>query len=196
MERTQTSVGGRDARNQAWPEQRPCYYEQVLCWGPGVSGLNQRGTGLGNLTTGPGASASCTSVWETLLNRFPLAQGLQGPRRSQRQAFQVSDSPGSHPDSLHPSLGEEQAPGLLPPQPCFEPRSPGLTPWGSPLPTQGGWGLWSPWSPCSGTCTDPAHPAWRSRSRLCLANCTGGAASQERPCNLPSCTGAPSGPDL
>ncbi|XP_068828902.1 LOW QUALITY PROTEIN: SCO-spondin-like [Capricornis sumatraensis] len=55
----------------------------------------------------------------------------------------------------------------------------------------GGWGLWSPWSPCSGTCTDPAHPAWRSRSRLCLANCTGGAASQERPCNLPSCTELP-----
>lgn len=112
MERTQTSVGGRDARNQAWPERRPCYREQVLYLGPGVSGLNQRATGL---TTGPGAWASCTSVWETLLSRFPLAQGLQGPQWSQRQAFQVSDSPGSHPDSLHPSLWEEQAPGLLPP---------------------------------------------------------------------------------
>ena len=167
--------------------------------GPGVSGLNQRETGLGNLTTSPGAWASCTSAWETLLNRFPLAQGLQGPRWSQRQAFQVSDSPGSHPDSLHPSPWGRASPGP-PPSPALlraqEPRSPGLTPWGSPLPTQGGWGLWSPWSPCSGTCTDPAHPAWRSRSRLCLANCTGGAASQERPCNLPSCTGAPSGPDL
>ncbi|CAK7295104.1 SSPO [Vulpes lagopus] len=52
----------------------------------------------------------------------------------------------------------------------------------------GGWGPWSPWSPCSHTCTDPTHPAWRSRTRLCLANCTGGDASQKRPCNLPSCT--------
>lgn len=56
------------------------------------------------------------------------------------------------------------------------------------LPT-GGWGPWSPWSPCSHSCTDPAHPAWRSRTRLCLANCTVGDSSQERPCNLPSCTG-------
>ncbi|XP_016050982.1 PREDICTED: SCO-spondin [Miniopterus natalensis] len=55
----------------------------------------------------------------------------------------------------------------------------------------GGWGLWSPWSPCSRSCTDPAQPAWRSRSRLCLANCTGRDTSQERPCNLPSCTGLP-----
>ncbi|KAM9077004.1 LOW QUALITY PROTEIN: SCO-spondin-like [Megaptera novaeangliae] len=51
----------------------------------------------------------------------------------------------------------------------------------------GGWGLWSPWSPCSSSCTDPTHPAWGSRTRLCLANCRG-ASSQERPCNLPSCT--------
>lgn len=55
----------------------------------------------------------------------------------------------------------------------------------------GGWGPWSPWSPCSHTCTDPTHPAWRSRTRLCLANCTSGDPSQERPCNLPSCTELP-----
>ncbi|XP_048069099.1 SCO-spondin [Ursus arctos] len=54
-----------------------------------------------------------------------------------------------------------------------------------------GWGPWSPWSPCSHTCTDPTNPAWRSRTRLCLANCTGGDTSQERPCNLPSCTELP-----
>ncbi|XP_069932953.1 SCO-spondin [Oryctolagus cuniculus] len=52
----------------------------------------------------------------------------------------------------------------------------------------GGWGPWSPWSPCSRSCTDPTHPAWRSRSRLCLANCTVGDPTQERPCNMPSCT--------
>ncbi|XP_078198084.1 SCO-spondin isoform X14 [Callithrix jacchus] len=55
----------------------------------------------------------------------------------------------------------------------------------------GGWGPWSPWSPCSRSCTDPARPAWRSRTRLCLANCTVGDPSQERPCNLPSCTELP-----
>ncbi|XP_008583107.1 PREDICTED: SCO-spondin, partial [Galeopterus variegatus] len=52
----------------------------------------------------------------------------------------------------------------------------------------GGWGPWSPWSPCSHSCTDLSHPAWRSRTRLCLANCTVGDPWQERPCNLPSCT--------
>nr|XP_044630662.1 SCO-spondin [Equus asinus] len=55
----------------------------------------------------------------------------------------------------------------------------------------GGWGLWSPWSPCSSSCTDPARPALRSRTRLCLVNCTSGDTSQERPCNLPSCTELP-----
>ncbi|XP_053409722.1 SCO-spondin-like [Nycticebus coucang] len=55
----------------------------------------------------------------------------------------------------------------------------------------GGWGPWYPWSPCSGSCTDPAHPAWRSRTRLCLANCTVGSSLQKRPCNLPSCTEVP-----
>ncbi|KAM5255351.1 SCO-spondin-like [Ctenodactylus gundi] len=55
----------------------------------------------------------------------------------------------------------------------------------------GGWGPWSPWSPCSRSCTDPAHPAWRSRTRLCLANCTMGEPVQARPCNLPSCTELP-----
>ncbi|XP_008064182.1 SCO-spondin [Carlito syrichta] len=55
----------------------------------------------------------------------------------------------------------------------------------------GGWGPWSLWSPCSRSCTDPAHPAWRSRTRLCLANCTMGETSQERPCNLPSCSELP-----
>ncbi|XP_005404818.1 PREDICTED: SCO-spondin [Chinchilla lanigera] len=54
-----------------------------------------------------------------------------------------------------------------------------------------GWGLWSPWSPCSRSCTDPARPAWRSRLRPCLANCTVGEPTQERPCNLPSCTELP-----
>uniref|UniRef100_A0A8D2ECW6 SCO-spondin n=1 Tax=Theropithecus gelada TaxID=9565 RepID=A0A8D2ECW6_THEGE len=55
----------------------------------------------------------------------------------------------------------------------------------------GGWGPWSSWSPCSRSCTDPARPAWRSRTRLCLANCTMGDPLQERPCNLPSCTELP-----
>ncbi|XP_037691794.1 SCO-spondin-like [Choloepus didactylus] len=55
----------------------------------------------------------------------------------------------------------------------------------------GGWGPWSPWSPCSRSCTDPAHPAWRSRTRLCLANCTSGDTTEARPCNLPSCTELP-----
>ena len=165
------SVRGRDTRNQAWPEQRPCYREQVLCLGPGVSGLNQTVTGLGNLTTGPGAWALCTSVWETFLSRFPLAQGLQGPRWSQRQAFQVSDSLDSHPDSLHPSLWEEQVPGLLPPQPCFwEPRSPGLSPRGSPLPPKvaGAYGPHGPPAPAPAQ-TQPtllgaaaAASAWRT----------------------------------
>ncbi|XP_044534907.1 SCO-spondin-like [Gracilinanus agilis] len=55
----------------------------------------------------------------------------------------------------------------------------------------GGWGTWSPWSPCSRSCTDPAHPALRGRSRHCLANCTSGESTQERPCNLPLCTAMP-----
>ncbi|KAM9651443.1 SCO-spondin-like [Trichechus inunguis] len=50
------------------------------------------------------------------------------------------------------------------------------------------WGPWSPWSLCSRNCTDPARPAWRHRDRLCLANCSSAGATQERPCNLPSCT--------
>ncbi|XP_017177065.1 SCO-spondin isoform X4 [Mus musculus] len=72
---------------------------------------------------------------------------------------------------------------------CFSPECPGTA--GSTVEPvtglAGGWGPWSPWSPCSHSCTDPAHPAWRSRTRLCLANCTVGDSSQERPCNLPSC---------
>ncbi|XP_012589306.1 PREDICTED: SCO-spondin [Condylura cristata] len=52
----------------------------------------------------------------------------------------------------------------------------------------GGWGPWSPWSPCSHSCTDPARPALRGRTRLCPGNCTRGDTSQQRPCNLPSCT--------
>ncbi|XP_042533232.1 SCO-spondin-like [Dipodomys spectabilis] len=58
----------------------------------------------------------------------------------------------------------------------------------------GAWGPWSLWSPCSHSCTDPARPAWRSRARLCLANCTSGDPSQARPCNLPSCTELPGCP--
>ncbi|KAG8508993.1 LOW QUALITY PROTEIN: SCO-spondin, partial [Galemys pyrenaicus] len=59
-------------------------------------------------------------------------------------------------------------------------------------------GSWGPWSPCSRSCTDPARPALRSCSRLCLGNCTRGDTSQERPCNLPSCTeaGCPTGMEL
>ncbi|XP_068939311.1 SCO-spondin-like [Petaurus breviceps papuanus] len=53
-----------------------------------------------------------------------------------------------------------------------------------------GWGTWSPWSPCSRSCTDPTHPTLRGRSRHCLANCTSGESIQERPCNLPLCTGS------
>ncbi|XP_055461492.1 SCO-spondin [Psammomys obesus] len=78
---------------------------------------------------------------------------------------------------------------------CFSPDCPGTS--GSTVEPEpvtglaGGWGPWWPWSPCSHSCTDPAHPAWRSRTRLCLANCTVGESSQERPCNLPSCTALP-----
>ncbi|KAH0520309.1 SCO-spondin [Microtus ochrogaster] len=62
---------------------------------------------------------------------------------------------------------------------CFSPECPG------------GWGPWSPWSPCSRSCTDPVQPTLRSRTRLCLGNCTVGDSLQERPCNLPSCTALP-----
>uniref|UniRef100_A0A2I3GQ68 SCO-spondin n=1 Tax=Nomascus leucogenys TaxID=61853 RepID=A0A2I3GQ68_NOMLE len=60
--------------------------------------------------------------------------------------------------------------------------SQGTLPTPSPLPPPADWGPWSSWSPCS-------RP--RSRTRLCLANCTMGDPLQERPCNLPSCTELP-----
>ncbi|XP_074841635.1 SCO-spondin-like [Carettochelys insculpta] len=54
-----------------------------------------------------------------------------------------------------------------------------------------GFSLWSPWSPCSKTCTDPAAPATKTRTRACGggANCTG-EPFQEQACNLPQCTEA------
>uniref|UniRef100_UPI004038E811 SCO-spondin-like n=1 Tax=Callospermophilus lateralis TaxID=76772 RepID=UPI004038E811 len=85
-------------------------------------------------------------------------QGCQGPRQDLEYCISP-DCPGAEGSTAEPVTG---------------------------LP--GGWGPWAPWSPCSRSCTDPTHPAWRSRTRLCLTNCTVGRPSQERPCNLPSCT--------
>ncbi|XP_006887346.1 PREDICTED: SCO-spondin [Elephantulus edwardii] len=71
---------------------------------------------------------------------------------------------------------------------CSSPDCPGV----EVKPTTGipaAWGPWSSWSSCSRSCTDPTRPAWRHRARLCWANCTRADAMQERPCNLPSCTG-------
>ncbi|KAM6201811.1 SCO-spondin-like [Rhynchocyon petersi] len=102
---------------------------------------------------------------------------------------------------VHPSHGSQDCLGPHQDlQPCSSPDCPGerlkrLTgrpvgqhySWGS----AGAWGPWSPWSSCSRSCTDPIRPAWRHRARLCLANCTSMDATQERPCNLPSCTEPP-----
>nr|XP_045016023.1 SCO-spondin [Jaculus jaculus] len=109
--------------------------------------------------------------------------GGLGTRTRTRQCLHPTPAPGG-PGCHGPSQDLEY---------CPSPDCPGAA--GSTVEPvsslPGGWGPWSSWAPCSHSCTDPAHPAWRSRTRLCLANCTGGDPSQERPCNLPSCTGLP-----
>ncbi|XP_045352374.1 SCO-spondin-like [Leopardus geoffroyi] len=109
--------------------------------------------------------------------------GGLGTRTRSRQCVQASLAPGSQG-----CRGTRQELKYCPSPDCPGAEGSTVEPVTS-LP--GGWGPWSPWSPCSRTCTDPAHPAWRGRARLCLANCTGGDTSQERPCNLPSCTELP-----
>uniref|UniRef100_A0A8D0TL61 SCO-spondin n=1 Tax=Sus scrofa TaxID=9823 RepID=A0A8D0TL61_PIG len=104
--------------------------------------------------------------------------GGLGTRTRSRQCVRPAPAPGGQ--SCHGPRQDLEY--------CPSPDCPGE---GRTLSPPGDWGLWSPWSPCSSTCTDPAHPAWRSRSRLCLANCTGGVTSQWRPCNLPFCTELP-----
>ncbi|GAB5568912.1 otogelin-like protein [Prionailurus iriomotensis] len=109
--------------------------------------------------------------------------GGLGTRTRSRQCVQASLAPGSQG-----CRGTRQELKYCPSPDCPGAEGSTVEPVTS-LP--GGWGPWSPWSPCSRTCTDPAHPARRGRARLCLANCTGGDTSQERPCNLPSCTELP-----
>ncbi|XP_039109837.1 SCO-spondin-like [Hyaena hyaena] len=109
--------------------------------------------------------------------------GGLGTRTRSRQCVRASLTPGSQG-----CRGTRQELKYCPSPDC--PGAEGST--AEPVTSlPGGWGPWSPWSPCSHTCTDPALPARRSRTRLCLANCTGGDTSQERPCNLPTCTEPP-----
>uniref|UniRef100_H0VSR4 SCO-spondin n=1 Tax=Cavia porcellus TaxID=10141 RepID=H0VSR4_CAVPO len=128
------------------------------------------------------------SAWDSWGPWGPCSHscGQLGTRTRIRQCMHPTPAPGWQ-DCLGPRQDLED---------CYNPDCPGKASSNpnpaSPLPllppSPGGWGLWSPWSPCSRSCTDPAHPAWRSRLRPCLANCTVGEPAQERPCNLPSCT--------
>ncbi|XP_004430689.1 PREDICTED: SCO-spondin [Ceratotherium simum simum] len=142
-----------------------CVHGKLSC---SVEDCSKAGGGFGPWGPWDLCSRSCGGLGTRTRSRqcarptpTPGGQGCLGPRQDLEYCLSP-DCPGAGGSTVEPVTG---------------------------LP--GGWGPWSPWSPCSSSCTDPAHPARRSRTRLCLANCTGGDTWQERPCNLPSCTELP-----
>ncbi|KAF4095523.1 hypothetical protein G5714_023126 [Onychostoma macrolepis] len=50
-----------------------------------------------------------------------------------------------------------------------------------------GFSQWTAWTPCSRSCSDPASPALKVRTRECVRERCSGETRQERVCNLPQC---------